>query len=176
MQQLSQTLVHNALAHKATIAVAESCTGGRVAAEITAISGASAVFLGGVIAYANAVKHTLLGVPLEILDHFGAVSSETAHAMANGLRRAIGATHSIAITGIAGPTGATATKPVGRVYIALATATETRVERFQFTGSRGNIQRLATESALRILLTSLGHQTPAHRAPSQSQSAQPDAT
>ena len=179
MQQLVQTLINSAIAHKATLAVAESCTGGRIASEITAVSGASAIFLGGVIAYDNAVKHALLGVSQETLEKFGAVSAETAYAMANGVRNAIGATHAIATTGIAGPTGATHTKPVGRVYIALATAAETRVERFQFTGSRNTVQRLATDAALRILLTSFGvqsRQTPAARAPSQSQSTPPGAT
>jgi len=180
MQELPQSLIHTALAHKATIAVAESCTGGRIAAEITTVSGASAAFLGAVVAYDNAVKHTLLGVPRETLDQFGAVSAETAYAMANGVRHALGATHGLATTGIAGPTGATTSKPVGRVYIAIATPAETRVERFQFTGSRNTVQRLATEAALRILLTSLfgaqPHQTPAAQAPSQSQPARPDAT
>ncbi len=155
MQQLSNALINSALAHNATLAVAESCTGGRIAAELTAIPGSSTVFLGAIVAYANAIKHDLLHVPQETLDRHGAVSAETAHAMADGLRLVTGATHCLATTGIAGPTGATATKPLGRVYIALVTPKESRVERFQFTGTRHTIQRLATESALRILLTSL---------------------
>jgi len=152
---LAQTVVNSALAHRATIALAESCTGGRVATEICGVTGASQVFPGGVVAYSNAVKHTLLGVPKEILDTCGAVSAECAHAMAEGARRVFGATHAVAITGIAGPAGATPTKPVGRVYVAVATPQETRVERFNFTGTRHAVQSQAAEAALRILLASL---------------------
>ena len=155
MQQLAQMVVHAALAHKATLAVAESCTGGRVASALTGVQGASEIFPGGVVAYANAVKQSVLGVPAEVLEQFGAVSAETAHAMAVGVKRVMNATHAIAITGIAGPTGATATKPVGRVYIGLVTPSETRIERFQFNGTRHAVQNMAAESALRILLGTL---------------------
>ena len=155
MQQLAQSLVNTALARKAVIGLAESCTGGRVAAAITSVSGASSVFAGGVVAYSNEIKESLLGVRRGTLDEFGAVSAETALEMAEGVRRVTGASHCVSITGIAGPTGATLSKPVGRVYIGLATPHETRVERFQFTGTRQNIQTLATESAMRILMSVL---------------------
>jgi len=155
MHTLAQTVVNAALAHKATLALAESCTGGRVAAEICGVNGASEIFLGGVVAYSNAVKNSVLGVPQELLDTCGAVSAETAHAMAGGARRVLGATHCVAVTGIAGPTGATATKPVGRVYIAIALPQGTHVERFNFTGTRHAVQTQATEAALRILLAAL---------------------
>ena len=158
MRQLSQMIVHAALARNATLALAESCTGGRVAAEICGVEGASEVFLGGVVAYSNAVKRALLGVPPEVLDRFGAVSPETAHAMALGARGVMNAAYAVALTGIAGPAGATAAKPVGRVYIALATPDGARVERFQFTGTRHAVQTQATEAALRVLLAALtGH-------------------
>ncbi|MCL1887572.1 MAG: CinA family protein [Kiritimatiellaeota bacterium] len=155
MQQLAQRVINAALARKAAIALAESCTGGRVAAEICGVNGASEVFLGGVVAYSNAAKHAILGVPLETLDQFGAVSAETAHAMALGALRVFDAGFAVSITGIAGPTGATATKPVGRVYVALATPREVCVERYQFTGTRHAVQTQATEAALHILLASL---------------------
>ena len=165
MHHLAQTVVNAALAHNATFALAESCTGGRVAAEICAVSGASQVFMGGVVAYSNAVKHSLLGVPLEMLETCGAVSAETANAMALGVQRVIGAAYGISITGIAGPTGATATKPVGRVYVALAAphAGTSHVERFNFTGTRHSVQSKAVEAALRIFLAVLT--TPARLQP-----------
>jgi len=156
MQQLAQLVVHAALARNATLALAESCTGGRVAAEICGVSGASKMFLGGVVAYSNALKEKLLGVPRGVLEEFGAVSAETAHDMALGARRISEAAWGVAVTGIAGPTGATNTKPVGRVYIALANhENKVSVERFNFTGTRHAVQAQATEAALHLFLAAL---------------------
>jgi len=153
---LAQTAINAALKHRATFAFAESCTGGRAAADICAVSGASNVFLGGIVAYSNTVKRDLLGVPQEMLDTCGAVSAETAHAMALGVQRATGASYGVSVTGIAGPTGATATKPVGRVYIALASPDGTvRVERYNFNGTRQHVQTRAVEAATRILIKAL---------------------
>lgn len=104
----------------ATLAVAESCTGGRLAAVLTAEAGASEFFLGGVVAYANEVKMGVLGVSSEALEHHGAVSREVATEMAVGARRVFGADYALATTGIAGPDGGTPEKPVGTVWIALA--------------------------------------------------------
>jgi nicotinamide-nucleotide amidase len=103
-----------------TLAVAESCTGGGLGAELTAVPGSSDVLLGGVIAYANAVKQTLLGVPAELLEQVGAVSDPVAEAMAEGVRRLTGSDWSLAVTGIAGPGGGSDEKPVGLVYIAVS--------------------------------------------------------
>ena len=103
-----------------TLAVAESCTGGGLGAELTAVPGSSDVFFGGVIAYSNAVKNKVLGVPEALLEQVGAVSSPVAEAMAEGARRLTGSDWSLAITGIAGPGGGTDSKPVGLVHLAVA--------------------------------------------------------
>lgn len=135
-----------------TVTTAESCTGGLLAAAITSVPGASAVFPGGVVTYANALKQQLLGVPHEVLDAAGAVSAETAAAMAAGSRRLAGADYGIAVTGIAGPTGATPTKPVGLVFVAVAGPGGSVCRRFHFAGSRDAIRRQAVDEALRLAL------------------------
>jgi PncC family amidohydrolase len=117
-----------------TIAVAESCTGGLIGSLITDVPGSSRVFPGGVVAYANAPKRELLGVPAELLVAHGAVSGEAAAAMAEGVRRALGTDIGLSVTGIAGPTGGSAEKPVGTVFIACAAAEGVTVERHQWTG------------------------------------------
>jgi len=135
-----------------TLAAAESCTGGLIAHRLTNVSGASAYFLGAVIAYHNSVKHALLGVPEEVLAAHGAVSEETARGMAEGVRRLIGSTYGVAVTGIAGPGGGSAEKPVGLVYIAVARGNGTTVIRRQFPGTRGEIKSQTAEAALNLLL------------------------
>jgi nicotinamide-nucleotide amidase len=131
-----------------TVATAESCTGGRIAAALTAAPGSSQSFLGGVVAYDNAVKIAQLGVRPETLAARGAVSEETAREMARGARARLGTTHAVATTGIAGPTGGTDEKPVGLVWFALDLAGEIKTYRFQFRGDRDAIQRRATTMAL----------------------------
>lgn len=133
-----------------TLAVAESCTGGGLGAALAAVPGASDVFLGGVIAYANAVKEGLLGVPAELLALHGAVSDPVARAMAEGARRATGATWAIAVTGIAGPGGGSAEKPVGLVHLAIAGPDGCSSEGVRFGASRGRswIQLLTAGEAL----------------------------
>jgi nicotinamide-nucleotide amidase len=122
-EDLAEALVHE-LAHAGrTIAVAESCTGGLIAAQLTKIPGVSAHFLGGVVSYSNDVKERILGVPRALLELHGAVSPEVAEAMAAGVRERLGADLGLSVTGIAGPGGGTAEKPVGLVYLGLATAT-----------------------------------------------------
>ena len=140
------------LARRQTLATAESCTGGLVGAALTGLPGSSAWYLGGVVAYANELKIRLLGVPAEILAAHGAVSLETARAMAAGARAATGADFAVAITGIAGPSGGTPEKPVGLVYIGVAAPHGTATFKHHFSGSRAEIRQAATEAALRHLL------------------------
>ena len=134
------------------LAVAESCTGGLLSARLTAVPGASAVFVGAIVSYANDVKHDVLGVPAATLAMAGAVSVETALAMAQGIRRLLRADLAAAVTGIAGPTGATETKPLGLVFLAVVGPGDDRVERFVFTGDRDAIRNQACDAGLRLLL------------------------
>ena len=135
-----------------TLATAESCTGGLIANRLTNISGASGYFLGGVVAYSNALKEALLGVPADILQHHGAVSRECAYAMAAGIKSLINADFGLAVTGIAGPTGGSLEKPVGLVYIAVSTEKEIAVVERQFSGDRNEIKAQTAEAALNLLL------------------------
>ncbi|HEU0116876.1 MAG TPA: CinA family protein [Thermomicrobiales bacterium] len=136
----------------ATLATAESCSGGGVAARVTSIAGSSVYFLGGVVAYANEAKADILGVPRDVLATRGAVSAETAAAMAEGARRLFGATLAVSTTGIAGPGGGTRRKPVGLVYLALAGPNGTHVERHRFAGDRAAVTNAAIERALALLV------------------------
>jgi nicotinamide-nucleotide amidase len=140
-----------------TLAVAESCTGGGLGAALAAVPGASDVFLGGIIAYANAAKQALLGVPAALLESHGAVSDPVATAMAEGARHATGATWAIAVTGIAGPGGGSAEKPVGLVHLAIAGPDGCSSEGVRFGSSRGRawIQRLTAGEALHRLRSRL---------------------
>jgi nicotinamide-nucleotide amidase len=133
------------------IATAESCTGGGVGARLTDIPGSSDVYLGGVIAYDNAVKQSLLGVPEELLAAQGAVSEPVAAAMVRGVTQLLGAQAGIAVTGIAGPGGGTAEKPVGLVYIAVEVEESVAVTRVVFPGDRGEIRDRAAQMALNRL-------------------------
>ncbi|MHB8646567.1 MAG: CinA family protein [Thermomicrobiales bacterium] len=137
--------------HGRTIATAESCTGGLVAARITGMSGSSAYFLGGIVSYSNDAKHRLLAVPDAMLERYGAVSVDVALAMARGVRRKIGTDIGIATTGIAGPTGATPTKPVGLVYIALVADGVARCKRYLWAGDRLENVMASAEAALRLV-------------------------
>jgi nicotinamide-nucleotide amidase len=139
-----------------TLAVAESCTGGLLGAELTSVPGASAYFLGGVIAYDDAVKTALLGVAPSVIRRHGAVSAECALQMCRGVRAALRADVAVAITGIAGPTGGTADKPVGTTYIAVAGAEVEHVERFCWQGDREHNRRCSVETALHMLADMLG--------------------
>ncbi|MDD4772505.1 MAG: competence/damage-inducible protein A [Eubacteriales bacterium] len=134
------------------IATAESCTGGLIAETLTSVSGASGVFDGGVVSYANTQKISLLGVKKETLERFGAVSEETAREMAEGARALMDADIAVAVTGIAGPGGGTGEKPVGLVYIAVGTKADTQVRRCMFIGNRGRVRRLAAVTALSMAI------------------------
>jgi nicotinamide-nucleotide amidase len=139
-----------------TVAVAESCTGGLLGSLLTEVGGSSAWMLGGVIAYANAVKERTLGVPAETLAEHGAVSQETALAMARGARAALGSTFALSITGIAGPSGGTPEKPVGTVWMGLAGPAGERARLGAFRGDRTQIRMSAAYGALGLLREALG--------------------
>lgn len=144
--------VHQMLIEKGrTLAVAESCTGGKIASKFTAMAGASAYLLAGVVAYANEAKRDILGVDPEMIAHYGAVSEQVAREMAEGVRRISGADYALATTGIAGPTGGTEQKPVGTVWFALATPTETVALKHACGTDRGQVIDRATAFAIRLL-------------------------
>lgn len=133
-----------------TVSVCESCTGGMLGSIITQTPGSSEYFVGGVIAYADRIKR-LVGVQAAILKKDGAVSDSAARAMAQGVRRTVKTDIGVSITGIAGPTGGSKTKPVGLVYFGLATATSCRLEHEKFRGSRSTIRKNACLHALEML-------------------------
>jgi len=135
-----------------TLSIAESCTGGLISHRITNIPGSSDYYDRGVITYSNKSKMELLEVPKLILERFGAVSEETARAMANGVRKLADSDFGLAVTGIAGPSGGTSTKPVGLVYISCATDKSTIVRKFRFNGSRSEIKEQTSQEALRLVL------------------------
>ena len=142
---------------KMTCATAESCTGGGVGYAITAVSGASAVFWGGIISYDNSVKHRVLGVSDEVLATKGAVSSECAAAMANGARCLLKTDFAVSITGIAGPGGGSAAKPVGLVWFGVTSGgsrfrATVITEKKVFPGDREAVRSAAIEHALQLLL------------------------
>lgn len=152
---LTQALFAKLIEKKLTVVTAESVTGGGVAAALTSLSGSSAYFLGGVMAYSNQLKVELLGVPLEVLAEHGAVSEECARAMAEGARRKLGAGVAVATTGIAGPTGATPTKPVGLVWLAVATENGVFTLGKNFDGDREMVTRSSIKEALALLLNAI---------------------
>lgn len=131
-----------------SLVTAESCTGGLVGSELTNVSGSSQWYLGGVVAYSNALKQNLLGVPADVLEANGAVSRETVEAMARGAAQRLGADCAVAISGVAGPTGGTEEKPVGTVWIAWVTPEKLESQLFQFSGDRLEIKRLSALSAI----------------------------
>ena len=150
-QHVGQQLKH----HKLTLATAESCTGGLIGHLLTEIAGSSAYYVGGIVAYSNAVKQSQLDVPPTTIQAMGAVSEETARAMAEGARTRLEADLGVATTGIAGPGGGTPTKPVGLVYIAVASAGGTRCERHVFGGDRQSVKQQTAAAALQMLRDSL---------------------
>ncbi len=138
-----------------TLSVAESCTGGLLSRYMTDVAGSSAYFVGGVVAYANAVKVSILGVPQSTLDAHGAVSEQTAMAMATGVRQRLQTDLGVATTGIAGPGGGSPEKPVGLVYIALSTASFEECRHFFWNGSREQNRQSAACAAMQMLLERL---------------------
>ena len=134
-----------------TLAVAESCTGGLVSDYITNVPGSSDYFLGGMVNYSNESKAKHLGVSLVEIRKHGAVSSEVAGKMAQGVRRAFGATFGLSTTGVAGPTGGTKRSPIGRVFIGIAHGRRTWVRKLDLKGSRREIKKKAAEKSLECL-------------------------
>jgi PncC family amidohydrolase len=134
------------------LVTAESCTGGLIAATLTDVPGASAWFKGGIVAYANEVKERLLDVPAPLLAMYGAVSSETVRAMAEGVCRRLDADVGIAVSGVAGPTGGSPEKPVGSVHIAVAVSGELKDALRRFPGDRAEVRFRTVETALRMAL------------------------
>jgi nicotinamide-nucleotide amidase len=148
---LEEVAARGLLEHKVTLAVAESCTGGLLAQRITSVPGSSEYFLGGVVCYSNSWKSDWLAVSSADLETHGAVSSEVAGALAESIRRKAGATLGVGITGIAGPTGATPTKPVGLVYVALASPDGTEVREQRYLGGREIVRWQASQTALDMI-------------------------
>jgi nicotinamide-nucleotide amidase len=138
-----------------TVSVAESCTGGLLAARFTDRSGSSDYFVGGVVTYANEAKLRLLGVPAETLKRYGAVSAESATSMAERARQATGATFGLATTGIAGPSGGSEEKPVGLVFVGCAGPEATSVRRHLMHGNRESVRAAAVTAALHLLREAL---------------------
>ena len=150
-QKLEEIVAHELTLNQATVATAESCTGGLLAERLTRVPGSSSYFLGGVVCYSNELKTAWADVPPELIESKGAVSPEVAQALAQGIRRRIGATLGIGVTGIAGPSGGSPEKPVGLVYIALADSNGSRDRTLRFPGDRERIRWHASQTALDML-------------------------
>jgi nicotinamide-nucleotide amidase len=145
---LEQIVSYYLQMRSATLSVAESCTGGLVAERLTSVSGSSRYFIGGAVVYSNELKTQFADVPADLIEHFGAVSEQVSKALAEGIRKRCGTTLGLGITGVAGPTGGTAEKPVGLVFHALASETGTEVVKRNFPGDRARIRWFASQQAL----------------------------
>lgn len=149
---LEETLGPLLIARRLTLATAESCTGGLIGHRLTNVPGSSEYYLGGFVVYSNLAKEKLAGVRVETLQAHGAVSEPVARELARGACRALGAHLGVAVTGIAGPGGATADKPVGLTWIALCAPGFERAERYVWTGDRLANKEASAEAALRLVL------------------------
>lgn len=156
LRELAERLQGRCLGGHGSVAVAESCTGGLVAAAITDVPGSSGYFLGGVIAYADAAKIGLLGVPETMLAAHGAVSAQVARAMAAAVRDRFGASIAAAVTGVAGPGGGSADKPVGLTYVAVTAGSATTVRRFTWSGDREANRNDSARAVLLALIDAAG--------------------
>ena len=150
-ESMEEVVARELTMRQATIATAESCTGGLLAQRLTSLSGSSAYFLGGVVSYSNTLKSAWVDVPTEIIESRGAVSSEVAVALADGIRRRTGATLGVGITGVAGPTGGTPEKPVGTVHVAIADASGSKERGVHYPGERDRIRWQASQTALDLV-------------------------
>jgi PncC family amidohydrolase len=156
LEELARRLGERCVARGVTIATAESCTGGLVAHLVTEIPGSSAYLRGGIVAYENRIKETLLGVPAALLAAHGAVSAQVAVAMAEGARDRLGTDLAVAVTGVAGPDGGTDAKPVGLVYVAVAGLGVPEVRRYHWSGDRSSNKAESARAALELLLARVG--------------------
>lgn len=156
--KLSEKLGQSLRARQLTLGVAESCTGGLLGDILTSIPGSSDYFKGGIVAYANPIKHRLLQVDESTLAHYGAVSQETALEMAKGARSALAVDIAAAITGVAGPGGGTPEKPVGTVWIAVSHSGGEKAWLLHLSGSRQQVKRSSVQAALEMLIEALEQQ------------------
>jgi nicotinamide-nucleotide amidase len=156
MSKLAEQLIHSCVEKGLTLATAESCTGGGLGAVLTSVSGSSKVFMGGFITYSNEVKVNLLGVGKALINENGAVSEPIAAAMAQGALTRLNVDIAVAITGIAGPKSDDTLKPVGLVYIAVATQKGTLSQEFKFGDiGRENVRKASIESALEMIVEAI---------------------
>jgi len=156
MQNKILVKIHNKLlSREKTIAVAESCSGGMLSAELTKNPGASGYFLLGVTAYSNKSKQKILKIPAKLISNYGAVSRQVAISMAKNIRKISKADLGISITGLAGPAGASANKPIGTVFICLVSKKINTCRKFYFSGNREEIRNKTTQEALRLLCAHL---------------------
>ena len=146
----SEILLHNCLEKNLTITSAESCTGGMIASSIVSISGSSAIFKSSVVTYSNDMKSKILNIPLKLITENGAVSNIIAYNMASNVLNVMNADISIAVTGIAGPSGGNIDKPVGLVYIGIGTKTNVVTKKYLFKGNRLRIRQETTLEALKL--------------------------
>ncbi|MDD5477158.1 MAG: CinA family protein [Candidatus Omnitrophica bacterium] len=151
LKQVHKKLLRN----EKTIAVAESCSGGLLSYLLTDISGSSGYFLLGVVAYSNSSKEIILNIPAQTIARYTAVSSQVAVLMAKNVRKKAKSDLALSITGIAGPTGATANKPAGTVFICLSDKNKNDCRKFSFRGSRQDIRKKSAQEALRLLCARL---------------------
>jgi nicotinamide-nucleotide amidase len=135
-----------------TLSIAESCTGGLICDRITDISGSSDYFMGGMVTYSNESKAEHLGIPLDFIRRYGAVSPQVARRMAQGVRKAFHTTFGLSTTGVAGPTGGTKRSPVGRVFIGISDGKRTWVRKLDLKGSRRKIKERAADKSLRFFM------------------------
>lgn len=154
-QKIANTIHKSLLKSGKTVSTAESCTGGYLSSLLTLLSGSSIYFILGVVSYSNASKERILKIPSQTLRKYGAVSKEVALLMAKNVSRLANTDFGIGITGIAGPTGATQRKPVGLVYIGLATKSKSICKKFLFKGNRDSIRKQAALRAISLLKTAL---------------------
>jgi len=151
IRKKTKKIIEKLTLEKQTITFAESCTGGRIAAEFTAVSGASNILQGSVVTYSNEIKHRWLGVSLETLESQGAVSRACIDEMLDGVQELAGSDYAIAVSGIAGPTGGTEFKPVGTVYIGIMTPLSKEVFHCHFHGNREEVQEQSVIFAIERL-------------------------
>jgi PncC family amidohydrolase len=157
---LAQVIQERCIAAGVRLSTAESCTGGLIGHALTEVAGSSDYYVGGVVSYSDAVKAGVLSVPLQTLERHGAVSAQVAVAMAEGVRQALGTDLAVAVTGVAGPGGGSAAKPVGLTYVAVADADGHDVRRHVWSGERRANKLASAQAALSLLLERIGEGSP----------------